>query len=150
MCSVVQGRNASIERGGLEFPKQLNCSSKCCFEESGKDSNPITSQLTTLSEEKFQKALTLYAPSIWDTPLQYALALTWTMAARVGMEHPGWIPSSLHRGRLGERSVCCSGEVESILCFSAETVFLWECFFGGWSFWLSHEIKEQTTTAHRQ
>lgn len=42
----------SIERDALEFPKQLNCSSKHFFEERKKASNPITPHFTMLSLEK--------------------------------------------------------------------------------------------------
>lgn len=43
----------SIERDALEFPKQLNCSSKRFFEERKKKvSNPITPHFTMLSLEK--------------------------------------------------------------------------------------------------
>lgn len=95
------GKECSIERGGLEFPKQLNCSGKCFFEVSGKDSNPITPQLTTLSEERPQKSVdSILGPSIRDTPLQCALAPKCAVTARVKMEHPGWIPLSLHRGKI--------------------------------------------------
>lgn len=52
----------SIERDGLESPKQLNCSSKRFFEEKGggEGSNPITPHFTMLSHEKLSKLLTLY------------------------------------------------------------------------------------------
>lgn len=104
-------KECGIERGGLEFPKQLNCSGKCCFEESGNYPNPITpTALDAVTGETSKSVDSILAPSIWDTPLKSALALKRAMAARVKngasrlnsfIPSPGKIPRSF--GRLKPR-----------------------------------------------
>lgn len=115
MGSVVRGKEcSSIERGGLEFPKQLNCSSKCFFEQSGKDSNPITSQLTTLSEERFQKALT-----------PCSINLRHTIAICLGTEVNNDCQGQNGASWLNSFIPSPESDMESILDSSTETVFLW-------------------------
>lgn len=134
-------KECSIERGGLEFPKQLNCSGKCFFEESRNDSNPITPQLSTLSQERPQKVLTLYR----------SVNLRHTIESRLGTEKsngcqgqngasrlnsfipsPGKIPRSFRRLK-PRRGVDPSLQRDLFFCgifFS----FPQNC-------WLSHRIK---------
>lgn len=58
------------------------------------------------------------------------------------MEHPGWIPSSLHRGRFREASGGWNRDVESIHRSGAEICFSVEFFFSfPQNCWLSHKIK---------
>lgn len=133
-------KECSIERGGLEFPKQLNCSGKCFFEERGNDSNPITPQLSTLSQERPQKVLTLYLlrqseTHHWNPPWHWK---------------EQWLPGSkwsipvgfLHRGRFREASGGWNRDVESIHRSGEEICFSVDFFFSfPQNCWLSHKIK---------
>lgn len=70
----------SVEGDALEFPKQLNCSSKNFFErkkknpsEEKKASNPITLHFTVLSAEKV-------VDSTWSVTLKHSIAMSGTVS----------------------------------------------------------------------
>lgn len=137
-------KECSIERGGLEFPKQLNCSGKCFFEESGNDSNPITPQLSTLSQERPQKVLTLYSlrqseTHHWNPPWHWKEQ--WLPGSK-------WsIPAEFLHPFTGEDSAKLqAAETETwsrSIAPAQRFVFLWNSFFFSFpqNCWLSHKIK---------
>lgn len=131
-CALLCKEGMQHWEGWPGIPK-TNCSSKCFFEESGKVSNPITSQLTTLSEDKFQKASTLCSIDLRRTTAM--CPGTEINNGCQGQDGASWLNSFIPSpGKMNVQSAAAAG-MRSQSFAPAQTLLFYGICFGGWSCW---------------